>query len=88
MPVLGGKPLQPHDAIFWEHEGNQAVREGRFKLVRAHGGAWELYDLEADRTEAKDLAPVRTATVQRMSRTYEEWMRRSGVLPWDEARKR
>jgi arylsulfatase len=88
MPVLAGKALPPHDAIFWEHEGNQAVREGRFKLVRAHGGPWELYDLEADRTEANDLAPVRTATVQRMSRTYEDWMRRSGVLPWDQARRR
>jgi arylsulfatase len=87
MPALAGKPLHPHDAIFWEHQGNQAVREGRFKLVRAHGSDWELYDLEADRTESNNLAPARTATVQRMSRMYDEWMRRCGVLPWDQARK-
>ena len=88
MPALSGKSIRPHAAIFWEHEGNQAIREGRFKLVRAHSGEWELYDLEADRTESNNLAPVRTATVQRMSRAYDEWMRRSGVLPWDQARPR
>lgn len=87
MPALAAKPLPPHDALFWEHEGNQAVREGRFKLVRSHKGEWELYDIEADRTESNDLAPERSPTVQRMSRSYEEWMRRSGVLPWDTIRK-
>jgi arylsulfatase len=88
MPSLAGKALRPHDALFWEHEGNQAIREGRFKLVRAHGGPWELYDVEADRTESNDLAPNRALTVQRMSRTYDEWMRRANVLPWDQVRRK
>jgi arylsulfatase A-like enzyme len=88
MPSLAGRPLRPHEAIFWEHEGNQAIREGRFKLVRSHGGPWELYDIEADRTESNNLAPVRAATVQRMSRAYDEWMRRAGVLPWDQVNRR
>ena len=42
--------------MFWEHEGNAAVRIGQWKLVRAYPGAWELYDMEADRTELHDLA--------------------------------
>jgi arylsulfatase len=83
---LEGKPLAPHEATFWEHEGNQAMREGRLKLVRAHGGPWELYDLESDRTELKDLAAVRPTTVTRMAGEYSKWMRRSMALPWDEAR--
>ena len=45
------------DAIFWEHEGNRALRTGKWKLVaRGPQGPWELYDMEKDRTEMHDLA--------------------------------
>jgi arylsulfatase A-like enzyme len=83
---MEGKPLTSHEAIFWEHQGNQAMREGRLKLVRSHGGPWELYDLESDRTESKDLSSARPTTVTRMAAEYSKWMRRSMALPWDEAR--
>jgi arylsulfatase len=86
LPALAGAPLRPHDHLFWEHQGNQAIREGRFKLVRAHGGPWELYDVESDRTESKNLASERKTTVSRLAREYENWMRRANVLPWDEVR--
>jgi arylsulfatase len=41
--------------VFWEHEGNRAMRDGKWKLVSRHPDSWELYDLEADRTEINDL---------------------------------
>ena len=53
--VLEGKPLE-RDALYWEHEGNRAVRSGDWKLVAKAGGAWELYDIAHDRVEAKNLA--------------------------------
>jgi arylsulfatase len=28
-PILEGRERQPHEAIYWEHEGNRAVRQGR-----------------------------------------------------------
>ena len=56
VPAFANKPIQ-REAIFWEHEGNAAIRVGDWKLVRRSGqGAWELYDLKADRTEQKNLA--------------------------------
>ncbi|MHC4433322.1 MAG: sulfatase-like hydrolase/transferase, partial [Planctomycetota bacterium] len=55
VPAFGNKPIE-REAIYWEHEGNRAVRQGKWKLVSRHPGGWELYDLEADRTELNNLA--------------------------------
>jgi arylsulfatase len=67
--------------MFWEHEGNAAVRIGRWKLVRKHPGDWELYDMVADRTELDDLAATQPQRVREMAAQYEAWARRCGVLP-------
>jgi arylsulfatase len=67
-------------SIFWEHEGNSAVRIGRWKLVRQHGKAWELYDMVEDRTELHDRAAQHPDRVADMSRQYEAWAQRCGVL--------
>ena len=41
VPAFAGKPLD-RDAIFWEHEGNRAVRAGDWKLVaKGPAGTWE-----------------------------------------------
>jgi arylsulfatase len=66
--------------MFWEHEGNSAVRIGRWKLVRQHGQAWELYDMVEDRTELHDRAAQHPDRVADMTRQYEAWAQRCGVL--------
>jgi len=35
---------------------HRAIREGKWKLVAKEDQPWELYDMEADRTEMHDLA--------------------------------
>jgi arylsulfatase len=54
--------------------------------VRQRTGPWELYDLDADRTESHDLAPAEPDLVRRLESSYRAWMRRADVLEWDEAR--
>ena len=84
-----GESLQPSFAadnpvrgpLFWEHEGNAAVRIGKWKLVRKYPGPWELFDMEADRTEMSDLAAQNPERVRDMAARYEEWAKRCGVIP-------
>ncbi len=71
-----------HDALFWEHEGNRAVRQGKWKLVSARGGSWELYDLEADRTELNNVIEAHPEKARELEALYRAWAERCGVQPW------
>jgi arylsulfatase len=83
VPAFNGQPAGRSTPLFWEHEGNRAVRDGQWKLV-ANGprGAWELYDLSADRTEMNDVAGQQPERVGQLAQRWEEWAKRVGVQPW------
>jgi arylsulfatase A-like enzyme len=83
LPVLQGQTRAGHQTLFWEHEGNRALRQGRWKLVARHQAAWELYDLEADRTETRNLADRHPDKVKDLTEQYERWARRCGVVEWE-----
>ncbi len=80
LPVLQGHQREPHEFLFWEHEGSEAVRHGKWKLVSASGGSWELYDMETDRTELNDLADQHPEIKSRLVEAWEEWADKVGVL--------
>jgi arylsulfatase len=88
LPVLRGRPWTRTRPMFWEHEGNRAVRCENWKLVNRHPGAWELYDIREDRTEQNDLAGRYPDVVADLARAYDAWAAECGVEPWDEVRKR
>lgn len=68
--------------VFWEHEGNCAMREGAWKLVRRHPEDWELYNMGDDRTELHDLARGESRRLHRMIAEYDRRAAASHVLPW------
>ena len=82
LPLLRGAKWSRQGHIFWEHEGNRAVRLGRWKLVSKHGGRWELYDMLDDRTELNDLSGKNRPKVDEFAGLYHAWAERVGVLPW------
>jgi len=72
------------EALYWEHEGNCAVRQGKWKLVTRYPKDWELYDIEADRTELNDLSNQYPDVVAELSGLYQAWANRCGVEPWNQ----
>lgn len=81
VPVFEGEQLAER-SLFWEHEGNSAVREGKWKLVSRFPDYWELYDMDRDRTEMHDLADKYPNQVRKMAADYAVWAKRVGVQPW------
>ncbi len=77
-----GKSLGRDVPLFWEHEGNRALRQGRWKIVAKHGAPWELYDIDNDRSELIDLAARQPDRVKEMVVHYDAWAARCGVRPW------
>lgn len=88
--------FQDHDIMFWAHEGNRAVRDGKWKLVSyfneprqfgvAQGkrtGDWQLYNLENDRTEMHDLIDEYPDRAENMISKYEHFADRVGVIDWE-----
>jgi arylsulfatase len=62
----------PCRTLWWQHEGNRALRIGDWKLVASgRQGAWELYDLQTDRTETNDLSQREPERVRAMAARWE-----------------
>lgn len=80
-PAFANKPLARKAPLFFEHDGSRAVRDGKWKLVSASAGEWELYDIEADRTELRDLATEHPEKVRELAARWDEWAKRTNVLP-------
>ena len=84
VPVLESDVRISRDCLWWQHEGNAALRVGDFKLVSEseRGGTWELYDLKHDRIESQDLAGQFPDKVRDMAamwnRLADEFRRQAG----------
>ncbi|HWI58163.1 MAG TPA: arylsulfatase [Bacillota bacterium] len=77
-----GQTLTRSQPLFWEHEGQRAIRSGKWKLVASFNEPWELYDMEADRVELNNLAQAQPEIARKLVGQYETWAERAGVKPW------
>ena len=87
LPTFGGEALGRKSALGFEHHGNLALRDGRWKIVSYYRRdqketKWELYDMEADRTELNDLAKEMPDKLGEMVGKWHAWANRVGVQPW------
>ena len=80
-PAFNGEPLARTQPLFWEHEGNRAVREGDWKLVAKEYRPWELYNIAADRAESRDLAASEPSRAKDLAAKWDAYAARADVLP-------
>jgi len=78
-PILRGEKLENSDPIFWEHNGNRAVRKGDWKLVAKKGKPWELYKLSENRTETNNQIAEQKEIAGDLIQRYESWASEVGV---------
>tara|TARA_R110002050_G_scaffold92566_3_gene193726 strand:- start:6192 stop:7967 length:1776 start_codon:yes stop_codon:yes gene_type:complete len=95
IPVFLNNQMLDRDAIYFEHEGNRAIRQQKWKLVsKANSNSgiykkvdqlpidqWELYDMENDRTETHDLAKQYPEIVKELWQKWHEWAKRTNTIP-------
>ncbi len=72
VPAFADKSLG-REALYFQHLGNRAVRAGKWKLAALKGKPWELYDLDADRTETTNLADKHPELVDKMGTQWRAW---------------
>ncbi|HTG38769.1 arylsulfatase [Sphingomonas sp.] len=87
-PLFRGRPVTRSKPMFWAHEGNRAIRDGRWKAVKRLGYPWQLFDMDTDRTERTDLSSGQPARLANMAATWEAWAARTYVDDWTDDQRR
>lgn len=81
-PACKGRPLSLHPYMYWEHEGNQAIRKGDWKALKdGKSTAWELYDISKDRIESENLAVKFPEVLQELVQEWNSWANSHQVFP-------
>lgn len=76
MPYLQGRKTEaPHQRLYWRFAGRglYAVRDGNDKIVGTVGAAPELFDLESDPGEQRNVAAEKPGKVEQMVSAFSTW---------------
>ena len=79
LPLIDKPGTARQSPIYWEHEGNRAIRHGDWKLVSEAPSGWELYNMAEDRTELNNLADIDPQRVAAMAGEWDSWASRCEV---------
>ena len=80
--MLGESDEAPHTELFWRDASNYAARVGKYKLVRFKSDVDQLFDLDADIGEARDLAASHPEVLKRVQAAYAHWSSQMMAPRW------
>ncbi|WP_375582620.1 arylsulfatase [Cyclobacterium xiamenense] len=79
-PVFEGGIMDKNREWYWEHFGHRAMRKGKWKTIsKAPEFHWELFDLDADPTELREVGLQNPQVLEAMIRDYAGWAKQVGV---------
>ena len=85
VSIFEGEKRVGHDAIYWEHNGSRAMRKEFWKIVAPRNSEdWELYNLQTDRNELKDLADAHPEILVQLKQEWHIWADSVGVFSKNE----
>ena len=81
-PLFNDKTRTPHPVLYWDHAQGAAIRKDGWKLVRTgrKKGKWELYQIDEDRVELKNLAAKYPDMVEALSAQWANWQKRTRAM--------
>ena len=66
-PQQAGRPQKQHLFLYWEHGSQTAIRMKNWKAIQTKkDNQWELYDLNTDLSETRDIAHQYPQIIQQM----------------------
>jgi arylsulfatase len=77
VPAFTKEGSLSRESLWWNHDGNRAIRIGDWKLVADQASPWELYELSTDRAETRDLASAQPERVEELEKA---WNRKAGQV--------
>jgi len=87
VPIFNDQPFE-REALYWEHEGNRAVRVGDWKLVakgqkadRYKPAKWELYNIASDRNENNNLIDSQSDRASKLKKMWQDYAESADVFP-------
>lgn len=89
LPHLKGEKADaPHESLAWRFGPQKAIRRGKWKLVdfrdfeaKTQSG-WQLFDLDADISESKNLATEHPELVAELSKAWDDWNAKNIAPLW------
>ena len=66
-------------SLFWEHMNNRSFRKDQFKIVKGRSQEWQLYNVQDDPTETRNLAEAQPELRDRMIVEWTNWAHKVGV---------
>ena len=90
--LLSAQAKAPRSVQFFELWGNRAITSGRWRAVSVHKPGtdfsrdlWQLFDIETDPTESKDLSAVNPRKLAELQQLWRQEAAKYGDLPLREA---
>ena len=80
VSTLKRQPDESHDFLYFHFGNNRAIRKGKWKVVSARGGPWELYDMDKDRTELNDLSKTQPALTKELATLWYQFAKNGDNL--------
>jgi arylsulfatase len=70
-----------HETLYWRVGKSGALRSGKWKLFKG-GPRWELYDLEADPSEKREVSASHKELTKTLIERWETWSKQQAEPLW------